>query len=145
TGDGVLVLMDLGSAVLSAEMAVEMLDEHMRRQVRLCAAALVEGAVAAAAVAAAGAGLDEGVREASRGLAAKAAHLGGEASGANLPLAEGHTERLPEETVLATVVNLLGLHARPAARLVRMARKFRAKVKLRNISRERGPADAASI
>jgi phosphocarrier protein FPr len=145
TGDGVLVLMDLGSAVLSAEMAVEMLDENKRPQVRLCAAALVEGAVAAAAVAAAGAELDEVVREASLGLAAKAAHLGGEASGANLPLAEGHTERLPEETVLATVVNPLGLHARPAARLVRMARKFRAKVKLRNISGERGPADAASI
>src|SRR5262245_25952428 len=42
TGDGVLVLMDLGSAVLSAEMAVEMLDENKRPQVRLCAAALVE-------------------------------------------------------------------------------------------------------
>lgn len=52
--DGVLVLMDLGSAVLSAEMALELLGEDRRAHVRLCAAPLVEGAVAAASLAAAG-------------------------------------------------------------------------------------------
>lgn len=34
--DGVLVLMDLGSAVLSAEMALEMLSPEQRARVRLC-------------------------------------------------------------------------------------------------------------
>src|SRR5437870_7169186 len=44
--DGVLVLLDLGSAILAAEMALEMLDiEH---RVLLSFAPLVEGAVAAA-------------------------------------------------------------------------------------------------
>src|SRR5437588_5100877 len=46
--DGVLVLLDLGSALLSAEMALEMLDDEQRRRVRLSYAPLVEGAVAAA-------------------------------------------------------------------------------------------------
>ena len=56
--DGVLVLMDLGSAVMSAEMAVEMVDGRRDRSL-LCEAPLVEGAVAAAARARAGADLDE--------------------------------------------------------------------------------------
>src|SRR4051812_47760364 len=42
-GDGVLVLMDLGSAVLSAETALELLDEADRVRVRLAAAPFVEG------------------------------------------------------------------------------------------------------
>lgn len=45
--DGVLVLMDLGSAILSAEMAVDFLPEDKRANVRLCAAPIVEGAIAA--------------------------------------------------------------------------------------------------
>ena len=52
--DGVLVLMDLGSAVLSAETALDLLPEDKRSRVRLCSAPLVEGAVAAVSQAAAG-------------------------------------------------------------------------------------------
>jgi phosphoenolpyruvate---glycerone phosphotransferase subunit DhaM len=46
--DGVLVLLDLGSAILSAEMALEMLSDEQRERIRLSYAPLVEGAVAAA-------------------------------------------------------------------------------------------------
>src|SRR6266404_3021609 len=46
--DGVLVLLDLGSAILSAEMALEMLSDDQRERVRLSFAPMVEGAVAAA-------------------------------------------------------------------------------------------------
>jgi phosphocarrier protein FPr len=46
--DGVLVLMDLGSAVLSAEKALDLLSPERRSHVVLCEAALVEGTVAAA-------------------------------------------------------------------------------------------------
>ncbi len=49
--DGVLVLMDLGSAVLSAEMAVDLLGDERRELIMLCEAPLVEGAVAAAVTA----------------------------------------------------------------------------------------------
>ena len=50
--DGVLVLMDLGSAVLSAEMAVDLLPEDVdRSKIRLIDAPFVEGAVAAAVTA----------------------------------------------------------------------------------------------
>ena len=52
--DGVLVLMDLGSALMSAEMATEMAEPD-GGPIVLSAAPLVEGAVAAAATARGGA------------------------------------------------------------------------------------------
>ncbi|KQS60244.1 dihydroxyacetone kinase [Geodermatophilus sp. Leaf369] len=75
TGDGVVVLMDLGSAVLSAETALEFLDEGVRERVTLSAAPLVEGLVGAVVVAAGGAGRDQVAAEAARGLAPKEAQL----------------------------------------------------------------------
>ena len=46
-GAGVVVLVDLGSAVLSAETACELLPADLRARVALADAPLVEGAVAA--------------------------------------------------------------------------------------------------
>src|SRR6266567_7060893 len=57
--DGVLVLFDLGSALLSAEMALEMLSDEQRGRVRLSIAPLVEGAVTAALEASLGRTLTE--------------------------------------------------------------------------------------
>src|SRR5512145_717047 len=45
---GVVVLMDLGSAVLSAKMALDFLPPEMIEKVRFCEAPLVEGAISAA-------------------------------------------------------------------------------------------------
>ena len=56
--DAVLVLMDLGSAVLSAETALEQLDDEIRDRVRMADAPFVEGAVAAAVEASLGSDLD---------------------------------------------------------------------------------------
>ncbi|WP_376790917.1 dihydroxyacetone kinase phosphoryl donor subunit DhaM [Thermoflexus sp.] len=46
--DEVLVLMDLGSAVMGAQMAIEMLPPEARSRVLLSQAPLVEGAIVAA-------------------------------------------------------------------------------------------------
>ena len=75
-GAGVVVLMDLGSAVLSAETALELLDDDLRDRVVLSPAPLVEGLVGAAVVAAGGADRDRVAAEALLGLAPKQAHLG---------------------------------------------------------------------
>ena len=120
SGDGVLVLMDLGSAVLSAETALELLDETRRSRVRLCAGPLVEGAVAAVSLAAAGGTLDEIAAEAEQALGAKTTSA----------------RRAAEERVV-TLPNRLGLHARPAARLIRLVRRFDARVTLENLTAQR--------
>ncbi len=68
-GDGVLVFVDLGSAVMSAQLAIEELVEPERRaRVRIAEAPLVEGAVIAAIQASTGSPLDE-VEAAARGAA----------------------------------------------------------------------------
>ena len=75
SGDGVVVLMDLGSAVMSAETALELLDDDVRERVLLSPAPLVEGLIGAAVVAAGGADRDRVAAEALLGLAPKQAHL----------------------------------------------------------------------
>jgi phosphoenolpyruvate---glycerone phosphotransferase subunit DhaM len=60
-GEGVVVIPDLGSAVLTVK---SVLEGYQDRSVVLVDAPFVEGAVAAAVTAAAGAGLDEVVRAA---------------------------------------------------------------------------------
>jgi PTS hybrid protein len=57
--DGVVVLVDLGSAGLIAEMALEQLPDWRRERVRIANAPLVEGAVVAAVQASVGGTLDE--------------------------------------------------------------------------------------
>lgn len=48
TGDGVLVLVDLGSAVMSAELAIDMLSDELKERVAIADAPIVEGTIAAA-------------------------------------------------------------------------------------------------
>lgn len=47
TGEGVIVLADIGSSVMSTEMAFEMLDDELRQRVFIADAPLVEGAIGA--------------------------------------------------------------------------------------------------
>src|SRR3954451_7185645 len=75
-GTGVVVLMDLGSAVLSAELACELLDDDLRHRVRLCPPPRGEGRGGAAVGAAGGASSEAVVAEAGGALAGKVGHLG---------------------------------------------------------------------
>src|SRR5436305_8975950 len=144
SGDGVLVLMDLGSAVLSAETALDFLTPEQRESVLLCEAPLVEGAVAAAVAAKLGESLAEVAKEARGGLQGKSAQLGAGAPSsagpgeASAPLEEGLTLRLD-------IRNPLGLHARPAARFVQTAAGFDANVQVLNLTSGRGPASGRSL
>jgi phosphoenolpyruvate-protein phosphotransferase/dihydroxyacetone kinase phosphotransfer subunit len=140
SGDGVLVLMDLGSAVLSAETALDFLEPEQRESVLLCEAPLVEGAVAAAVAAKLGEPLAAVAQEARSGLQGKVAQLGaGEpAAEPSAPLEEGPSLRLE-------IRNPLGLHARPAARFVQTAAGFDADVQVQNLTTGRGPAGGRSL
>lgn len=55
----ILVFMDLGSAVMSAETVLEALDDDLRSRVHLVDAPFVEGAFSAGVVASGGAGAGE--------------------------------------------------------------------------------------
>ncbi|NMU24892.1 phosphoenolpyruvate--protein phosphotransferase, partial [Vibrio parahaemolyticus] len=68
---GVVVLMDLGSALLSTEMALDLIDDHVRENVTLISAPIVEGTMAASVAAAAGLPLSTVVEEAQNALSVK--------------------------------------------------------------------------
>ena len=141
SGEGVLVLVDLGSAVLSAEMAVEFIDPEVAQRVVISSAPLVEGLVVAVVAAASGAALTECEAQARLGLAAKEGHLvGGPAPATqHVPI----TDPDPPLT-WSTVVDLPhGLHARPAASLAMALAGLEAMVTATN-ARTGATADALS-
>lgn len=112
--EGVVVLMDLGSALMSAEMALEFRMSDV--PVRLAPAPFVEGLLAAVVAAAAGGTLDDVAAEAAAAMEVKTAQLGAETTASSPePLAPvGRTRRV-------RVRNALGIHARPAALIAEAA------------------------
>ncbi|ATL70305.1 phosphoenolpyruvate--protein phosphotransferase [Nocardia terpenica] len=140
SGDGVLVLMDLGSAVLSAELALELMDSP--HEVRLSAAPVIEGLIAAAVSAAGGAALGEAAAEAENALLGKRTQLGGEQEQAAEPPPESTGDRVAAHFV---VTNPHGLHARPAARLVAELRGLDAEVRMRNRTTDSAPVSGRSL
>jgi phosphocarrier protein FPr len=138
-GDGVVVLMDVGSALLSAEMALELLPDEVRDRVVLSPAPLVEGLLVASVVAAGGADRAEVAAEARAALLAKDTQLDTVPAEEQAPAAEGHL------TGSFVVGNPHGLHARPAARLVAEVRRRDADVALRNLTTGAGPVPAGSL
>src|SRR4051812_11428870 len=138
---GVVVLMDLGSAVLSAELALDLLGNGTAGRVLMCPAPLVEGLVVAAVAAAGGATREEVAAEATAALLGKTAHLA-PAAGA----APTHNDaESPTETATFTVANAHGLHARPAARLVAEVRRLDATVTIRNVTTDSAAVPASSL
>lgn len=117
-GDGVVVLCDLGSAILTAETALDFLDDDARARVRIVDAPLVEGGVAAAVAAEAGDPLDQVVSAAESARGGPSGH-GGDTAAA----ADGGGEASGVQRMV-TLVNADGLHARPAAELVKLASTF---------------------
>jgi phosphocarrier protein FPr len=143
--DGVLVLMDLGSALMSAELAVELLA-GATGPVRLSAAPLVEGTVAAAAAAGGGAPLDQVAAEASRALAMKAGQIGEDEPGPSTQEeAAAPVAGPPDAEAELAVENEVGLHARPAARFVETVARFDADVLVMKAGSNQAPVSARSL
>lgn len=144
SGDGVLVLMDLGSAILSTEMAQEFLPPEV--QVRLSAAPFVEGLVAAVVSAASGADLDAVDGEIATALSAKAQQLGRDQPAALAPDAAAPPPDAHEpEGFEAEIRNPSGLHARPAASFARAAGRYDARVRVQDLSRDTAPVAGDSL
>ncbi|QYH35434.1 dihydroxyacetone kinase phosphoryl donor subunit DhaM [Salinibacterium sp. M195] len=149
SGDGVLVFMDLGSAVLSGTMATEFMSTT--DEVRLTDAPFVEGLIAAVVLANAGASLDEVDREARAAMGPKQSQLADQGDAPDSPTAP---ETAAAATVAATVdeisaeaslINPDGLHSRPAAAIVQAIAKLDAKVTIADVTSGKGPVAANSL
>ncbi len=139
-GRSVVVLADLGSAVIAARRACELLPPAVAARVEVSTGPLVEGAIAGAVAAAAG---------------GTPAEVADEAGGALRAKAPGATEREPSPEAVPgpgdwlechlVVTSPVGLHARPASRLVQTAAAWDAEVTVTNASTGAGPASARSL
>lgn len=159
--DGVLILTDLGSAVMSSEFALDL--RTSTQPVRISDGPFVEGATAAIVRAATGGTLDEVAGDARRALDAKriddgmdagaaggavpggggaASGAGGAASGAGVALA---VDPAPGASAEETLVNPLGIHSRPAALIVKTANGYDADVEITNATAGKGPVKANSL
>ncbi|MEU4667262.1 dihydroxyacetone kinase phosphoryl donor subunit DhaM [Amycolatopsis sp. NPDC023774] len=126
SGDGVVLLYDLGSAQMTAELAVESLSGGLAALV--ADGPLVEGAIAAAVAAQGGAD--------RKTVAAAAAGAG---LAPDLAAVDAPGDAQEKEL---TLTNEVGLHARPAAVLVRSLASVEAEVTIRLGDQE---ADAHSV
>jgi PTS hybrid protein len=127
SGVGVVVLCDLGSAILTAETALDFLDDDVRQHVRIVDAPLIEGAVAASVTAETGGTLDDVVAAAESARGAAEDVPGPDAATAVQQTTDAAASSL---TRTVTVVNKDGLHARPAAEFVKLANTFPSKISI---------------
>jgi phosphoenolpyruvate---glycerone phosphotransferase subunit DhaM len=144
--EAVLALVDMGSAVMSAEMALELAGLPFQ----LSGAPLVEGAVVAAVEATReGATLAEVAAAAERALEAKQTGAQPAPPPAAEPPAAPQAGPAPAAGAEATVTitNRVGLHMRPAKEFVQTAASFAgATIRVRNLDRpERPEGNAKSM
>ena len=142
--DGVMVLMDMGSAILSAETAKELVGMEMEEPLVLCSAPLVEGSIAAAVQIQIGSALAEVTSAAQQGLAPKQEQLDDTAP-PSPPATTAEAPAGPGTVFAVTVLNEHGLHLRPAANLIKALAPFKATVQIENLSAKRGPVAAKSL
>ncbi|WP_064606890.1 phosphoenolpyruvate--protein phosphotransferase [Photobacterium sp. J15] len=129
--EGVLVLVDMGSAILSTDTALDLLGSEIAANVHVCAAPLIEGTMSACVAAAAGMSLIQVADEAHNALCAKYELL---EQSAKLPGAGSigidleHEVSGDELEFEWQVKNPHGLHARPASAIVAAVSSFDAEV-----------------
>ena len=134
--DGVIVFMDLGSAILSTEMALDFLDEDQKENIRLSAAPIVEGVASAVIQSGAGLSLDEVLIESNSALLPKQSQLGEPDESDKKPDWEIQNNNTYSEKATFTLLNTLGIHARPAAKIVGILSGFNAQMRIRNLDKK---------
>lgn len=140
--EGILALVDLGSAVMSTDMALEATGTPYM----ISGAPLVEGAVLAAVEASRpGVDLAAVAAAAVRALEAKGVDGPPPTTPTGDPAAVVPPDTPVVETTL-TVTNKVGLHMRPASEFVQTAARFPCAIRVRNLDRpDRPVGDARSI
>ncbi|HAM27308.1 MAG TPA: hypothetical protein DCP11_11595 [Microbacteriaceae bacterium] len=128
SGAGVVILCDLGSAVLTAETALEFLDDDQKSRVVIADAPLVEGTVAAAVAAESGEPLGQvhAAAESANRLSTTVADSGAAPAAAAGPNGASASARV-------VLINKDGLHARPAAEFVKLASTYDARVTVNGV------------
>jgi phosphoenolpyruvate-protein phosphotransferase/dihydroxyacetone kinase phosphotransfer subunit len=144
-GDTALILVDLGSAVMVTQMAIEMLPPEAQSRVQMTNAPLTEGAIAAVVEAAGGRDLEAVRRAAEQALGTPKIPDVAPIEVGTAPPVEEAEPGVEEKSIELIVPNPTGLHARPASRFVRTAMRFDADITVQNVTHGRPVANAKSM
>lgn len=136
--DGVIVFMDLGSAILSAETALDFIEDSWKPNIFLSSAPLVEGVISSTVQAAAGISVRHILGEAELALQPKQSQLGHSKPNEQDVADVKDQERFNVILEGYKLRNTMGLHARPAARIVTTCAIYDAEARIRNVSKS-GP------
>jgi len=146
--DGVLILMDLGSALLSTEMALDLLSDDMKANIKVCPAPFVEGAIVSAVQAGLGSDLTAVYHEAIQSLKLKTEQLSDmiDTYPVEQPAEETTADKDNNKREVTLIVpNEQGLHARPAVLFVKTIGSYNSKVMIKNLTENKGPVAANSL
>lgn len=153
--EGVVIFVDMGSALLSADFAIQMLDEEKQPHVVISDAPFIEGAVCAAVQARLNAPLPLILKELKTALLPKQEQLGTvpeqtvPETGNSAPAAASESAEktgTPERTLTFTVGNTYGIHTRPAARITALAGKYPSlKVTIKKKDSQKAAVSALSV
>ncbi len=139
--EGILILLDMGSAILSTEMACDLLEDELRSHVAITSAPLVEGAIAAAIEASIGHSLQEVKAAAEQTAHPEQLHQLKPVSEPESTIALTPTPPSPAPVPSAHSINLTlknpaGLHARPASLFVQTAARFQATIRVQKAAQQ---------
>ncbi|SUO97753.1 dihydroxyacetone kinase phosphoryl donor subunit DhaM [Suttonella ornithocola] len=129
TEDGIVILVDLGSAILSTQTALALVSPELAEKVTISPAPFVEGTIAAAVSAISGANREQILTESLSVLRAKESALGTSAD-AHHAISDNTANAKHKLTI--TVENKQGIHARPAAKIAAKLSKFSSDLTLTN-------------
>ncbi|WP_020004197.1 dihydroxyacetone kinase phosphoryl donor subunit DhaM [Brachyspira innocens] len=144
--DGVIIFCDLGSALISSELALSMLDEEKAKNVRMTSAPFIEGGINAAIQSSLAKNIDEVINESLESLTPKISYVKDKfdysINNNNL------LEDIEFKDYIKGEYKILlenGFHARPVFMFINIIANSKSKVFISNKTKHKPPVSADSI
>ena len=143
--DGVIIFCDLGSALISSELALSMLDEEKAKNVRMTSAPFIEGGINAAIQSSLSKNIDEVINESLESLTPKISYVKDKF---DYSINNNLLEDIEFKDYIKGEYKILlenGFHARPVFMFINIIANSKSKVFISNKTKHKPPVSADSI
>lgn len=148
SADGVIIFCDMGSALISSQLSISMLDENKQQNVKITSAPFIEGGVIASIQASLNKNINDIILESLESLSGKKSYVEYEKDlQNNQNNSDGKYDNLLKDYIKQeykiTLIN--GFHARPIFQLINIATNSKSSVYIANKTKNKGPIQADNI
>ncbi|AUJ50618.1 dihydroxyacetone kinase phosphoryl donor subunit DhaM [Brachyspira hyodysenteriae] len=143
--DGVIIFCDLGSALISSELAISMLDEDKALNVRITSAPFIEGGINAAIQSSLGKNIDEVINESLESLTPKISYVKDKV---DYTITNEALDDIEFKDYVKGEYKILlenGFHARPVFMFINLIANSKSEVYISNKTKHKPPVSADSI